>query len=137
MKKDKESLKDWASREVHKMQKVEKLATLIKEGHRNADDKGIADYEDVMSDIAEYLIANRVRVLPCNLYDKVYMVGLFTGQIIQSTVVGIICMEDDYTFLLENGAYLSFVKQVGETAFFSMEEAVEKVKEMRVENGNL
>lgn len=135
MKKDNESLKEWANRKVHEQQRVEELAELLRDAHKNADAKYIMDYEDAVLDNAEYLIANRVRVLPCNLYDKVYMVGLFTGQIIQSTVVGIICMEDDYTFLLENGAYLSFVKQVGETAFFSMEEAVQKVKEVRAQNG--
>ena len=90
----------------------------------------VQDLEDKAKDI-QFLkdLVNRATVLPCKLYDTVYMVGRYTCQIIASTVVGVICLENDYTLLLDNGSYLSFVHQVGETAFFDREQAEQKLRE--------
>lgn len=63
---------------------IDKLACLLKEARKNADMKFVVDYDDVMLDMAEYLIANGVILPPCNVGDKVYYID---GKTIVPSVV--------------------------------------------------
>jgi hypothetical protein len=86
-------------------------------------DKSIAEY------VADYLLANGVIVPPCKVGDAVYAVGMITGQVIPSEVVGIEHTENDMFLILANQTVVSTVYQLGKTVFLTKEEAEEKLKE--------
>ena len=80
--------------------------------------------------LADYLLANGVIVPPCKVGDTVYTVGVFTGQIIPSNVVGIDYTANDVFLHLENSTFVSVVHQLGKTVFLTKEETEEKLKEL-------
>ena len=80
--------------------------------------------------IADYLLANGVIVPPCKVGDKVYLVGVFTGQIIETKVIGIAYNESGIYLLLENFTVTSVAEQLGKTVFLTKEGAEEKLKEL-------
>jgi hypothetical protein len=134
MQNDMREFKAWVDKKYQEEQTRDKLVELIKESHEIENDvlftsKKPLEFDEWTGIYADHLIESGVTVLPCKLYDTVYMVGRYTCQIIASTVVGIICLEKDYTLLLDNGSYLSYVHQVGETAFFDREQAEQKLRE--------
>lgn len=52
----------------------DRLVTLLKEADENTANKMITDYEDVIKDNAEYLLANRVIVLPCEVGNEIWYI---------------------------------------------------------------
>jgi len=80
--------------------------------------------------LADYLLANGVIVPPCKVGDKVYTVGVFSGQIISSEVVSIISTKNDCFLHLENETVVCVSQQLGKTVFLTKEEAEEKLKEL-------
>ena len=85
----------------------------------------ISNYE-----LANYLLANGVIVPPCKVGDKVYTVGVFTGQVIPTVVIGIDYTANDMFLHLNNSTFVSVVHQLGKTVFLTKEEAEEKLKEL-------
>ena len=89
------------------------------------------DYPHCMSvHFADYLLANGVIVPPCKVGDRVYLVGVFTGQIIETKVIGIAYNESGIYLILENFTVTSVAEQLGKTVFLTKEEAEEKLKEL-------
>ena len=80
--------------------------------------------------IADYLLANGVIVPPCKVGDKVYIIGIFTGQFITNQVVAINYGESGLFLLLDSYTVVSVEEQLGKTVFLTKEEAEEKLKEM-------
>lgn len=52
----------------------ERLIELLKRADQNASDKLIMDYDDATDDIADFLLANGVKVPVCNINDLVYVI---------------------------------------------------------------
>ena len=115
----------------------DRLIELIVQANQNCSNKDCAECEylnesDQMCDtynIADYLLANGVIVPPCKVGDMVYSVGIFTGQVIPSNVVGIDYTANDVFLHLENSTFISVVYQLGKTVFLTKEEAEAKLKE--------
>ena len=95
--------------------------------------------------IADHLIANGVIVPPCKVGDKVYKISRNKVKECEVVFVGISADEKcSYFNFVENYADGTFYKSysmvfsvIGKTVFLTKEEAEQKLKEMRVENGNL
>jgi hypothetical protein len=87
------------------------------------------DCEDIVcsacenGSIADYLLANGVIVPPCKVGDKLYVVGVFTGQVIPTVVIGIDYTANDMLLHLDNSNFVSVVHQLGKTVFLTKEEA--------------
>lgn len=86
--------------------------------------KTLAEY------VADHLIANEVIVPPCKVGDTVYMLGVFTGQIIETKVESIHYNQSGIYLCFENFTTASIDQQLGKTVFRTKEEAEEKLKEL-------
>ena len=94
--------------------------------------------------LADHLIENNVVVLPCRVEQILYMVTL-EGEIIEITVknVGVKfeCRDTLYDiwgiYMMNDLKYVIAIlpHKIGKTIFYTKEEAEQKLKEMRVENG--
>ena len=88
--------------------------------------------------LADHLIANGVIVPPCKVGKSVWFYSEYFKDIFELKVIG-------FEYDIERGLYLccenktnfSVEKQLGKTLFLTREQAEQKLKEMRVENGNL
>ena len=78
--------------------------------------------------LADHLLANGVIVPPCKVGDKVYFIGAFTGQIIETVVLGIGYNENDVYLICENFTIVSVAEQLGKTVFLTREEAEARLK---------
>ena len=95
--------------------------------------------------IADHLIANGVIVPPCNIGDVVYSIRTDTKVIYSCSVCEFIINKhfenihkECKVYIIEDGRFTYFdFSSFGKTVFFTKEEAEQKLKEMRVENGNL
>ena len=92
-----------------------------------------------VEEIADYLLANGVIVLPCKVGDAVYYI--FESEIRKLTVISLSYMfsKTFKHFILHTqnyrGAVLSYeFKDIGKTVFLTKEEAEQALKE-RVNNG--
>ena len=83
---------------------------------------------------ANWLIANGVIVPPCKVGDKVYLVGIFTGQIIETQVIGIGYNESGIYLLCENFTITSVAEQLGKTVFLTKEEAKAELRKRSEDN---
>ena len=112
----------------------ERLIELILQGENEADKKGIANCQmynlEKAKILAEHLISNGVIVPPCKVGDTVYMLGVFTGQIIETKVEGIHYNQSGIYLCFENFTTASIDQQLGKTVFLTKEEAEEKLKEL-------
>ena len=74
---------------------VNKLAKLLKEADKNAEARGITDYNDAILANAEFLLASGVLVPPCKVGDKFYSVLTEFGDwsVEESEIIGI-CIEN-------------------------------------------
>ena len=81
------------------------------------------------TECADYLIANGVIVPPCKVGDKIYTVGVFSGQIVACEVVAIINTKSECFLHLENETVVFVREQLGKTVFLTKEEAEAKLKE--------
>lgn len=80
--------------------------------------------------IADYLLANGVIVPPCKVGKTVYVIGVFTGQIVETKVESIHYNKSGIYLCLENFTTASVDQQLGKTVFLTKEEAEEKLKEL-------
>lgn len=97
----------------------------------NLDDLPFYTYKDE----AEYLIDEYgVIVPPCKVGDKVYIVGVFTGQVIPTVVIGIDYTANDMFLHLDNSNFVSVVHQLGKTVFLTKEEAEAELQKRGKEN---
>lgn len=79
------------------------LVALLKETYKNAANKMITYYEDEIKDNAEYLLANRVIVLPCEIGDEIWYIdknytiqkAQISSAIIQSSSMHLMAMRYD------------------------------------------
>lgn len=109
------------------------------------------DYPTV-EQIADYLIAKGVILPPCKVGDKVYEIVLTkkgNGHINEHKVVGFhigdfpkLRGQTRKQYLIGHCEVMNFIfhidmKQLGKTVFLTKEEAEQKLKEMRADNGNL
>ena len=87
--------------------------------------------------LADHLIANGVIVPPCKVGDTVYYIRF--GEIIETVVSCISFTKSNIHFeTWENPYSKSFeLYNIGVVVFLTKEQAEQKLKEMRVENGNL
>ena len=99
--------------------------------------------------LADHLIANGVIVPPCKVGDKVYEVVITKkgGYINEHTIVGFHLGEfpdlrgqTRKQYLIGHCEVMNFIfhldmKKIGERLFFNRDQAEQKLKEMRVENG--
>ncbi len=67
--------------------------------------------------------------LPCAVGDTVYFAGIFTGQIIENTIVGITVCEDDLIIHCSGEVWVSASQQLGKHAFLTKEEAEKALEE--------
>ena len=96
----------------------------------NLDDLPFYTYKDE----AEYLIDEYgVIVPPCKVGDKVYIVGVFTGQVIPTVVIGIDYTANDMLLHLDNSNFVSVVHQLGKTVFLTKEEAEQKLHKLETD----
>ena len=96
----------------------------------NLDDLPFYTYKDE----AEYLIDEYgVIVPPCKVGDKVYIVGVFTGQVIPTVVIGIDYTANDMLLHLDNSNFVSVVHQLGKTVFLTKEEAEKKLHKLETD----
>ena len=96
----------------------------------NLDDLPFYTYKDE----AEYLIDEYgVIVPPCKVGDKVYIVGVFTGQVIPTVVIGIDYTANDMFLHLDNSNFVSVVHQLGKTVFLTKEEAEQKLHKLETD----
>ena len=86
-----------------------------------------------IDDEVDYLLANRVTVLPCNVGDKIYTFGMFTGQIIESVVTSIIYSDNNVFLHLENETVVDVSQQLGKTVFLTKDELKAVFKEKIIE----
>ena len=84
--------------------------------------------------LADHLLANGVIVPPCKAGDTVYMVGVFTGQIIETKVEAIHHNESGIYLCLENFTTASIDQQLGKTVFLTKEEAEAELEKRGKEN---
>lgn len=83
--------------------------------------------------IADHLIANGVVLPPCKVGDTVYSFAYPRTDIIvidKETV-------EDLHFIVETDECYYDERDIGRTVFLTKDQAEQKLKEMRVENGNL
>lgn len=78
----------------------------------------------------DYLLSNGVIVPPCKVGDKVYSVGVFTGQVIPTVVIGIDYTANDMFLHLDNSTFVSVVHQLGKTVFLTEDGAEQKLTEV-------
>lgn len=76
----------------------------------------------ILSDVADHLLKNGVFIAPCNVGDRVYIVGEYTRQIVYDIVSRILFFDDGCSLLLKCGAVV-VKEQLGKTVFFSEEAA--------------
>lgn len=91
---------------------------------------GMSAYEDFDEWLADELIANGFILPPCKVGDTVYIVGMFTGQIISNKVVAINYGDSGLFLLLDSYTVVSVEEQLGKTVFLTKEEAEAKLKEL-------
>ena len=83
--------------------------------------------------LADAILDEGVILPPCKVGDIVYVLGKFTGQIIESKVMTISMSEDDVFLHLDNGTYVTESQQIGKTAFLTRKEARKALKQMEKE----
>ncbi|MBQ2968688.1 MAG: hypothetical protein IJE10_11300 [Clostridia bacterium] len=66
--------------------------------------------------------------IPCEVGTRVFVVGHFTGDVLESEVVTISITKDDVYLHLDNGCIVSNKQQVGKSVFFEKSEAEKRVK---------
>ena len=81
--------------------------------------------------LADHLIANGVTVPPCKVGDTVYYIDTIFREIEKCRVYGFTIINGEQKLLVDNGQY----KYVAFEWYNTKEEAEQKLKEMRVENG--
>ena len=91
------------------------------------------DYDDLSYFLADHLIANGVIVLPIKIGDTVwhkeekYILDSYKVNFITPNIeIGASCISRDIIFTFDD---------IGKTVFLTKEQAEQKLKEMRVENG--
>ena len=72
----------------------------------------------------------QIIVPPCKVGDKVYLIGVFTGQIIETKVESIHHNNSGIYLCFENFTTASIDQQFGKTVFLAKEEAEEKLREL-------
>lgn len=90
-------------------------------------------YETPNSVLADSILADGWIKPPCNVGDKVYSMGIFTGQIIESVVTSIIYSDDNVFLHLENETAVDVLQQLGKTVFLTKDELKEVFKEKIIE----
>ena len=113
----------------------DRLVELLEQAHK---DGCFADIS-----VADHLIANGVIVPPCNIGDVVYSIRTDTKVIYSCSVCEFIINKhfenihkECKVYIIEDGRFTYFdFSSFGKTVFFTKEEAEQKLKEMRVENG--
>ena len=100
------------------------------------DPKGCSTYCAKCSceQLADNLIADGWIKPPCKVGDIVYAVGMITGQVIPSEVVGIEFTKNDMFLILANQTVVSTVYQIGKTVFLTKEEAEQALEERTGKN---
>jgi hypothetical protein len=143
------------------MEQKKRLVELLKKADESASNKMITDYEDAIKDNADYLIANNVVVLPCEIGATVYYVD--KGRMAEATVSEIYFhTNNDWNMVLEfwceeeckecpfeswsqnyfgewdcageYGYWTVCNEEFGETVFVSKEQAEKKMRD--IQNGN-
>ena len=113
----------------------DRLVELITEYHETWK-HGEGDWKN---GLADHLIANGVIAPPCKVNDTVYVI--FNGKVHKATVffMKTETQDNDYLFLVKVKVFeqISLFKVfiIGTTAFLTKDQAEQKLKEMRVENG--
>ena len=93
------------------------------------------DYDHLSEFLADRLLADKdIIVPPCKVGDMIYTVGIFTGQIIPSEVVGIETTQNDMFLILANQTVVSVVYQLGKTVFLTKEEAESELRKRCEDN---
>ena len=97
--------------------------------------KSGASFERALpEEIADYLLANNVVVLPCKAGDIIYIIGEITGQIVYDIIHHIMYNGKEFCLVTESGVLVLVEQQLGKTVFLSRAEAEAKLREMQ--NGN-
>lgn len=90
--------------------------------------------EEAIDTLADHLIANGVIVPPCKVGDTVWFIR--NKEIIETCVEKIILKHGGlYIKLCCNSMYETTCNSIGKTVFLTKDQAEQKLKEMRVENG--
>lgn len=121
----------------------ERLVELLKQADANPLNREITNFDDIMEMIADYLLANNVVVLPCNVGDTVYAFsgdfGVILPYLVGSLNIGYMgksgtywnyeanCHDPETDELLDE---IDFeIDDIGKTVFLSREEAENVLKE--------
>ena len=108
----------------------EKLIELLKKADENASKNLIMDYDDAITDNADYLLANGVIVPPCDIGQTVYTRYGYSFKIQRIEVL------EDKKILFRCGNdgtddYMAFYDfEIGTEVFLTKEEAEEKLREL-------
>ena len=76
-----------------------------------------------LNSIVNELLANGIIAPPCKVGDKVYAIGVITGQIIESVVTSIVYSGNNIFLHLENETVVDVFQQLGKTIFLTKEGA--------------
>ena len=114
----------------------DRLIELLKKADKNASNKFITDYDDAITDNAEYLIANGVIVPPCKVGDVIFRLDKAdVERPIKMCVIDEIRINKYGTAVVIVDAYLPLRRAypsacIGKTVFLTREDAKKALEEM-------
>ncbi len=119
-----------------------RLVNLLKRADSNAEMKGITDYDDMIQDCADFLIANGVIAPPCKVGDTVYTNIAMQGWYMRKknrpykakiVFIGVNNVDNFMNVVFENDNMIQFnFSQIGKTVFLAKEKAEKALKEREV-----
>lgn len=125
----------------------DRLIELLKKAGANASKKLIMDYDDAISDNADYLLSNGVIVPPCKVGDTVYIIENGDMLDIEPSVCGIV---EDEVYEMSYGATQSgelkwlylvldtgedfYDSDIGKTVFLTKKEVEQALEERSEQN---
>ena len=112
-----------------------RLIELLKKADENTSSKFITDYEDVIADNVDFLLANGVIVPPCKVGDTVYYPVFGIDGVLSYKVISIKLNSKGLYVVCENCLSKSQMThratQIGETIFLTKVEAERALAERR------
>lgn len=109
------------------------LKIILKHIKRGTSDKSAALYS---AWLIKTELKNQGAIFPpCKIGDPIFTIGIFTGQILESKVIGFTCTENDIFINCDNCTFISVGQQLGKTVFLNKKIAEIELKERRAENG--